>query len=132
MITATLAQEDWASYKASWRAGDFDIFLLGWFPDYFDADDYVFPFLHSASGGTASFGNWYQNATMDTKIESEAATADLGQRQSIFAEIQSGLALDVPYVPLYQSNQQVVFRPGVSGIILDPIQFFRYFVINTT
>ena len=111
MITATLAQEDWASYKASWRAGDFDIFLLGWFPDYFDADDYVFPFLHSAQAPNA---------------------LDLGQRQSIFAEIQSGLALDVPYVPLYQSNQQVVFRPGVSGIILDPIQFFRYFVINTT
>ena len=132
MITVSLDQKDWASYKAAWRGGQFDIFLLGWFPDYFDADDYVFPFLHSASGGTASFGNWYQNASMDTKIEAEAATADLNQRQTLFTQIQQGLAADVPYIPLFQGDQQVVFRPGVSGIVLDPIQFFRYFNVNVS
>ena len=136
VVQVTLDQQDWATYKASWRAGSFDIFLLGWFPDYFDADNYVFPFLHAGSGGTASFGNWYQNTTgpnsMDKKIEAEAATSDLGQRQTLFNEIQQGLAWDVPYIPLYQGSQQVVFKPNVSGIILDPIQFFRYFTINVT
>src|SRR5712691_6392432 len=77
MVTVTLDLKAWTDYKAAWRAGDFDVFLLGWFPDYFDSDDYVFPFLHWASGGSASFGNWYHNATMDQKIEAQAATADL-------------------------------------------------------
>ena len=130
MVTVTIDQKDWASYKAAWRAGDFDVFLLGWFPDYFDSDDYVFPFLHWASGGSASFGNWYHNATMDSAIEAEAATADLAQRATIFGQIQSGLAADVPYMPLWQTNQAVVFKPTVSGIVLDPIQFFRYFTIT--
>jgi peptide/nickel transport system substrate-binding protein len=132
MITVTLDQQDWASYKASWRAGTFDVFLLGWFPDYFDADDYVFPFLHWASGGSASFGNWYHNATMDSLIEAEAATADATQRQTLFGEIQDGLAADVPYLPLFQAPQTVVYKPNVSGIVLDPIQFFRLFIITVS
>lgn len=130
MVSVTINQQDWAAYKASWRAGTFDVFLLGWFPDYFDPDDYVYPFLHWASGGSASFGNWYHNVTMDAKIEAEAATADLAQRNSLFGEIQDGLARDVPYLPLFQAPQTVVYKPNVSGIILDPIQFFRLFLIS--
>lgn len=132
MVTVTINQQDWASYKASWRAGSFDIFLLGWFPDYFDPDDYVFPFLHWASGGTASFGNWYHNTTMDGVIEAEAATADLGQRDTLFGQIQDGLGADVPYLPLFQAPQTVVYKPNVSGIVLDPIQFFRLFIITVS
>ena len=130
MITVTLDQTDWASYKAAYRTGGFDVFLLGWFPDYFDPDNYVFPFLHSS--GTPSFGNWYKNVTMDGKIVDQAATSDPATRQADFTEIQSGLAWDAPYIPLFQGTQQVVFKPTVTGIVLDPIQFFRYFTINVT
>jgi len=124
--------KEWTDYKAAWRAGQFDVFLLGWFPDYFDSDDYVFPFLHWASGGSGSFGNWYHNTTMDGLIEAQAATANPTQRAQIFGQIQSGLAADVPYIPLWQTKQTVVFKPSVSGIILDPIQFFRYFTISVS
>lgn len=132
MVTVNLNQQDWASYKASWRAGGFDVFLLGWFPDYFDSDDYVYPFLHWASGGTASFGNWYHNTTMDSLIEQEAAVSDPTQRAQIFGSIQAGLAADVPYLPMFQTDQTVVFKPNVSGIVLDPIQFFRLFTISVS
>jgi len=130
MVSVTIDQKEWADYRAAWRLGQFDVFLLGWFPDYFDADDYVFPFLHWASGGSASFGNWYHNATMDQLIEAEASTSDPVERATIFAQIQTGLAAEVPYLPLFQAPQTVVFKPNVSGIILDPIQFFRYFTIS--
>jgi peptide/nickel transport system substrate-binding protein len=136
MVTVTLDLKAWTDYKAAWRAGDFDVFLLGWFPDYFDSDDYVFPFLHWASGGSASFGNWYHNSTgtpnMDALIEQQAATADLTTRANLFAQIQTGLAYDAPYIPLWQTKQTVVFKPTVSGIVLDPIQFFRYFTITVS
>lgn len=130
MVDVTLDTKEWADYIVAWLAGDFDVFLLGWFPDYFDSDNFVFPFLHSASGGTASFGNYYQNATMDGLIEDQGATADPAARAPLFDEIQTGLAWDAPYIPLFQGEQQVVFRPNISGIVLDPVQFFRYFLID--
>ena len=132
MMTVTINEQEWAQYKASRTAGDFDVFLLGWFPDYFDSDDYVFPFLHWASGGSAQFGDWYHNNSMDAKIEAQAAESDPTARAQILGEIQAGLAADVPYVPLWQTNQQVVFKPTVSGIVLDPVQFFRYFTISVS
>jgi len=132
MVPSSLDLGGRSDYKTARRAGDFYVFLLGWFPDYFDSDDYVFPFLHWASGGSASFGNWYHNASMDTKIEAQAATADPTQGASLFGDIQSGLAADVPYIPLWQTKQTVVFKPTVSGIVLDPIQFFRYFTISVS
>src|SRR3989442_14563117 len=67
---------------------------------------------------------------MDAKIEAQAAESDPTARAQILGEIQAGLAADVPYVPLWQTNQQVVFKPTVSGIVLDPVQFFRYFTIS--
>jgi peptide/nickel transport system substrate-binding protein len=130
MITVTLDFIEWADYINAWVAGDFDVFLLGWFPDYFDSDNYVYPFLHWSSGFSASFGNWYHNTTMDTLIEEQAATANPTERAQLFSQIQAGLAADVPYMPLWQTKQVVVFKPSVSGIVLDPLQFFRYFVIS--
>ena len=69
---------------------------------------------------------------MDAKIEAQAAESDPTARAQILGEIQAGLAADVPYVPLWQTNQQVVFKPTVSGIVLDPVQFFRYFTISVS
>ena len=132
MVAVTLNEKEWADYKVARTAGQFEVFLLGWFPDYFDSDDYVFPFLHWASGGSAQFGDWYHNDSMDTIIEAQAAAADPVQRAQLLGQIQQGLAADVPYVPLWQTNQAVVFKPTVSGIVLDPIQFFRYFTISVS
>jgi len=69
---------------------------------------------------------------MDALIEQQAATADPTQRANLFAQIQTGLAYDAPYIPLWQTKQTVVFKPTVSGIVLDPIQFFRYFTISVS
>src|SRR5256712_5162968 len=117
MMTVTLKEQEWAQSKASRTAGDFDVFLLGWFPDYFDSDDYVFPFLHWASGGSAQFGDWYHNNSMDAKIEAQAAESDPTARAQILGEIQAGPAADEPYVPPSQTNPQVLLKPTVPQIV---------------
>ncbi len=129
-VEVTVDTLEWAQYVPKFLAGDFDAFLLGWFPDYYDSDNYVFPFLHAASGGTTSFGNYYRNDTLDTLIEEQAATSDPVERAQLFSSIQEALATDVPYIPLFQANQVIVFKPNVTGISLDPVQFFRYFIID--
>ncbi len=131
MITVNLNTQEWGTYRVSFRNGAFEIFMLGWFPDYLDADNYVYPFLHAASGGTASFGSWYTNATLDPIIELQAQQGVASpERNQTLGRIQNSLADDVPYLPLWQTTQQVVYRPGVSGVVLDNSQFFRYFTLR--
>lgn len=131
MVSVTLNSQEWSTYRVSFRSSAFSVFLLGWFPDYLDPDNYVFPFLHSASGGTASFGSWYTNTTLDQLIELQAAQdVQSTERAQTLSDIQDALADDVPYLPMWQTTQQVVYKPSVSGIVLDNSQFFRYFTIR--
>ncbi|HEY5538619.1 MAG TPA: ABC transporter substrate-binding protein, partial [Thermoplasmata archaeon] len=113
MVSVTLNSQEWETYRVSFRTGTFEIFLLGWFPDYLDPDNYVTPFLHYSSGGTASFGSWYQNDTLDDLIELQATQGiQSTARAQTLADIQDALADDVPYLPLWQTTQQVVYRPA--------------------
>lgn len=130
VVEVTLNSQEWGTYRESFREGQFNVFLLGWFPDYLDPDNYVFPFLHYASGGTASFGSWYRNDALDAKIVLQGQQSDPTVRGQTLSDIQDTLAEDVPYIPLWQTSQQVVYKKGVTGIILDDSQFFRYFTIR--
>lgn len=130
LVEVQLNSQEWSTYRASFREGAFNVFLLGWFPDYLDPDNYVFPFLHCESGGTASFGSWYCNDALDDKIVLQGQQTNPTERERTLSEIQDTLAVDVPYIPLWQTAQQVVYRNGVTGVILDQSQFFRYFTIG--
>jgi len=133
MVSVTLNSQEWETYRVSFRTGTFEVFLLGWFPDYLDPDNYVSPFLHYASGGTASFGSWYRNDTLDGLIELQATQGiQSTERAQTLSEIQDALADDVPYLPLWQTTQQVVYKPSVSGVVLDASQFFRYFTLRVS
>src|SRR5947208_16174278 len=53
MMTIELNREEWAEYKLCRTPGEYDIFLLDRFADYFGSYDYCFPFLPQAAGCSA-------------------------------------------------------------------------------
>lgn len=128
-LTVNLKSEPWATYTDDFGNGRLPAFLLGWYPDYFDSDDYVSPFL-STSGGQ-SLGSNYSNAQMDSWLAQEAATASDTERNTLFSSIQDRLASDVPYIPLWQGNAHVVYKNSVSNVYLHPVTF-KWFVVNKT
>ncbi len=128
-LTVNLKSEPWATYTDDFGNGRLPAFLLGWYPDYFDSDDYVSPFL-STSGGQ-SLGSNYSSAQMDSWLAQEAATASDTERNSLFSSIQDQLAADVPYIPLWQGNAHVVYKTSVSHVYLHPVTF-KWFVVNKT
>ncbi|MGH2667878.1 MAG: ABC transporter substrate-binding protein, partial [bacterium] len=40
----TVSNVEWAEYGQKRRAGEIPVFLMGWYPDYLDPDDYLEPF----------------------------------------------------------------------------------------
>src|SRR5437879_4984530 len=55
--------EPWAQYTTDFGNGKLPFFLLGWYTDYYDPDDYASPFLGTA--GAASLGSPTSNSTMN-------------------------------------------------------------------
>jgi len=126
-IGVTLRNDPWAVYRTNWAQGLMDVFLLGWYPDYFDSDDYISPFL--STSGAASLGSFYTNTTVDGWITQEQTTTNPATRAARFTDIQGSLADDVPYVPLFSGNAHVAYVNGITDVELHPVSF-KWFIMD--
>lgn len=115
--------------------GLYPAFLLDWYPDFLDADNYIQPFLSCEKGspdkgcekgGSQSQGSFFYSQQMNQLINKEREEQDPVKRKQIFAEIQEILAEEVPYVPLWQSKDYVFAQNGITGVQLDATQNLIY------
>ena len=111
--------------------GIYPSFLGDWYPDFLDADNYIQPFLQCTEGnedkgclqgGAQNQGSFFYDAKMNQLIDQQRQESDPEQRSKIFAEIQSILAEQVPYIPLWQNKDYAFAQDGVSGVVINPSQ----------
>jgi peptide/nickel transport system substrate-binding protein len=129
-INVQLNSEPWAQYTTDFGNGKLPFFLLGWYPDYYDADDYASPFLGTA--GAASLGAEYSNSTMDNWLAWEAGNSSSTVRNQLFTQIQTQLANDVPYIPLWEGKANIVYKTDINNVFLHPVVFRYFFMSRTT
>lgn len=128
-INVNLMSEPWAQYTTDFGNGKLPFFLLGWYPDYYDSDDYASPFLSTA--GAASLGSYYHNSTMDNWVAWEAGNSSSTIRNHLFTQIQTQLANDVPYIPLWEGKANIFYKTGITGVYLHPVAFRYFFMSNS-
>ncbi|MFL6240516.1 MAG: ABC transporter substrate-binding protein [Actinomycetes bacterium] len=128
LFNITLKSQEWSQYQDSYVAGAFQMFQLGWFPDYTDADDYLSPFY--PKGGF--FNNHYDNPQVDALITKEKAEANKDTRKQEIEQAQAIAAQDAPTVPLWQSKQFAAVRSNVVGFekTLDRAYAIRFWVVG--
>ena len=120
---------DWASeYANNLNNGVYAAYLLGWYPDYIDPDDYIEPFYHSER----TFIGFYQSDEMDSLIDQEQQESDLDARPAIFDEIQQLAAQDMPFIPLYEESTTAAYVEGLTGVenSIDIAIQARWFLIG--
>lgn len=127
-IDITLQSKPWTAYRGDLRNGLLPVFLIGWFPDYLDTDDYLSPFL--TPGGARSFGTYYNNPTADLLIDQEQGDTNPSSRTATLEQLQDLAAEDAPYIPLVTGTAQAAFQDGVRGVILSPSQVFPYWTLE--
>ena len=129
VIEVTLQNTEWATYKEYMGAGSMPVFLLGWYPDYLDPDNYLTPF--AKCGASDDMGIFYCNQKMDDLLEAGQNEKELRgpARKTIYEDIQRLWATEVPTCPLFQGALLVVTQKGVEGIQLDPSMFLHLYTI---
>jgi len=129
MIEVSLQNTEWVTYKEYMNAGSMPAFLLGWYPDYLDPDNYTWSFAHSSASD--DIGIFYASDEMDGLLEAGQKAAELrgDDRKNIYEDVQKLWNVDMPTVPLTQGSLLVVARPGVKGVVLDPNMMFHYFTL---
>ena len=127
VISVTLESRDWASYRTARQQEIMDAYILGWYPDYIDPDDYIYPFVQS-SGGSWIHHN-YDNPQMDQLIGWARGNTSATTRDNLYQQIQNLMVDDAPIIPLYQGSAYAVSKTNVKGIYLDITQTWRHWLI---
>jgi peptide/nickel transport system substrate-binding protein len=127
VIKVNIKYAEWATYVDYFLNGTMGMFLLGWYPDYLDPDDYLWPFL--SISGAKSLGSFYENPTVEELMIEARKSADVAERTEIYKKVQEILVKDKPYVPLWQGVAICIAKPEVKGIVLEPTQIFRYYIL---
>ena len=128
MMKVTLKSAEWATYAAEYIAkGVMPIFLLGWYPDYIDPDDYTTCFLHSE--WSPDLGVFYNNSRMDELLDAASLEIDISKRTELYQEVQRLMAEEAPVIPFFQGKLYAIFWPNVRGVVLDPTLILRYYLI---
>ncbi|MFG1807134.1 ABC transporter substrate-binding protein [Streptomyces sp. NPDC049040] len=102
---------DWNTYRAGYEAHRYQVYGLGWFPDFPDPDNYLAPFFGPGGAlGPAATTPQLQQLIADGRQQPKRAdaVAPLQQAQRIIAE---GAAV----LPLWQGKQYLAARDGISG-----------------
>ncbi|MDK2371807.1 MAG: ABC transporter substrate-binding protein [Candidatus Korarchaeota archaeon] len=127
MVEVTVKSAEWSTYLELTRKGQLPVTLYGWYPDYIDPDNYLFPFLHT--GSNRWLGEPYSNPDLDKILERAQVSLDQKERERLYKQAQQILADDAPIVPIFQGKLYVAAKKNVHGIVLDPIMLLRYYLI---
>lgn len=128
LMSVELKSMNWAEYVDGFVAGELPFFILGWFPDFADPENWLSPFascLQSPDNGV-----FYCNEEMDALLLEAASTADPAVREALYQEIGDLYAEDVPTLPLFWEPEFVSYRDGVEGVVVGAPFEFNYNVLS--
>lgn len=130
MISVNLQGLDWAAYKVARSSETMQAFIMGWYPDYIDPDDYIYPFVQSSGGSWLHIN--YNSTTMDQLIAWARGNTTQSIREDLYTQINNLIVADCPLIPLYQSSAYAVTKTNVCGVYLDISQQWRNWLLYAT
>jgi len=128
LIVVNLNSMNWAEYVDGFVAGDLPFFILGWFPDFADPENWLSPFsscLQSPDNGVN-----YCNEEMDALLLAAASSADPAERTELYQQIGELYAEDVPTIPLFWEPEFITYADGVEGVVVGAPFEFNYNVLS--
>lgn len=124
VMEVNVKSAEWATYKTNWKNQVMPVYLLGWYPDYIDPDNYTAAFAGTA--GSRGNGIYFSDPQWDAMFVEEQKNADEGAREEIFNKIQKMWTDEVPTAPIFQGTLFLFSQADIDGIMISPTLQFIY------
>ncbi len=125
-LRVTIVERAWPEFRRGVAAGEADVFYWSWFADGPDPVAFLASMTASDRRGDGGNRTQYANASVDRELAAaRGAPSDIAATQALRRAELLALA-DAPLVPLFHPINVTLVRPGVSGLVLDPLGAPRY------
>jgi peptide/nickel transport system substrate-binding protein len=128
IMKVNVKSAEWAAYRDNWANKVMPVWLLGWYPDYIDPDNYTTAFAGTA--GSKGLGIHFSNAKWDAQLVDGQTNTDMEYRTRVYQTLQQWWTQDVPTAPIFQGTLYLFSQKNVEGITISPTLQFIYAPIH--
>jgi peptide/nickel transport system substrate-binding protein len=116
-IALTLRAAEFGTFYADVSRGAFEMYALRWIGANEDPDIFRYAFATSEFPPAGGNRGHYSNPEVDRLLTAAAATSDEATRRKDYIAVQQILAEDLPAIPLWYPDNNVVHTDRVTGIV---------------
>jgi peptide/nickel transport system substrate-binding protein len=111
---------EWPVFLEERKQKRMPIYMLGWSPDYPDADDYALPYMHSTGDFAGRQG--YNNPVADDLVKKAGVELDPAKRQAYYYQLQDIWLKDAIAIIFSQPLRQRFVKDWVKGYYYSPME----------
>jgi oligopeptide transport system substrate-binding protein len=120
-VRVTLVQRDASSMREASRAGQTDMALKDWFADYPDAENFLFPLLHSSNKGVGGNVSFYSNAEFDRLVTASHREQNEANRVALYKQADQLAFNDAPMIYLFFYKELYAVQPWITNFKVPTI-----------
>jgi ABC-type transport system substrate-binding protein len=120
-IRAKIVQRDASSVREAARKGAADLYVKEWWADYPDAENFLFPLLHSKNRGPGGNVSFYSNSKFDALVDQAHREQDESKRNSLYTQADSVEFNDAPIVYLFFYKDMYAVQSWIHGFTVPAV-----------
>ena len=114
-IRTKIVQRESAAAREAARNGQTDMILKDWYADYPDAENFLYPLLHSANKGVGGNVSFFQHPEFDRIVSAARREPDEAKRNVLYRQADSLAFVEAPMVFLYFYNELYAVQRWING-----------------
>jgi len=120
-IRAKIVQRDASSVREAARKGAADLYVKEWWADYPDAENFLYPLLHSKNKGPGGNVSFYSNSKFDALVDQAHREQDESKRNSLYSQADALQFADAPMVYLFFYKDMYAVQPWIHGFTVPAV-----------
>lgn len=120
-IRVKIVQRDASSMREAARGGNTDLALKDWFADYPDAENFLYPLLHSTNKGPGGNVSFYANAEYDRLVTQARRELDDTKRADLYKQADAIAFSEAPLIYLFFYKELYAVQPWIKGFQIPVI-----------
>ncbi|MBA3670748.1 MAG: hypothetical protein H0W68_01825 [Gemmatimonadaceae bacterium] len=116
-IRLKLVQRESAGAREAARKGQTDLFIKDWYADYPDAENFLYPLLHSTNKGVGGNVSYFANAQFDSLVMLSRRETDEARRVALYRQADAVAFQQAPMIFLWFTSELNAIQPSLKGFV---------------